>query len=130
MPAYIGITIGGSLESPTPGLAVVVSTTTITGKVRRKDLRDREELRAAGRVSFANYWSLFGSAVVNLTDRNEDPEFGSDGLQPLRTRLGVAYQDDCLDVSLTWRRDYVATGDAQRGNSFQVRFALRNLGFR
>ena len=97
---------------------------------RTEDLRDREEARVAGRVAFANYWSLFGSAVVNLTDRNEDPQFGSDGLQPLRTRLGVAYQDDCLDVSLTWRRDYVATGDAQRGNSFQVRFALRNLGFR
>ncbi len=32
MPAYIGITIGGSLESPTPGLAVVISTTTSTGK--------------------------------------------------------------------------------------------------
>ena len=32
MPAYIGITIGGSLESPTPGLAVVVSTTVSTGK--------------------------------------------------------------------------------------------------
>jgi hypothetical protein len=32
MPAYIGISIGGSLESPTPGLAVVVSTTTTTGK--------------------------------------------------------------------------------------------------
>lgn len=32
MPSYIGITIGGSLESPTPGLAVVVSTTTTTGK--------------------------------------------------------------------------------------------------
>jgi len=32
MPAYIGVTIGGSLESPTPGLAVVVSTTTTTGK--------------------------------------------------------------------------------------------------
>jgi hypothetical protein len=31
MPAYIGITIGGSLESPTPGLAVVVSTTATTG---------------------------------------------------------------------------------------------------
>ncbi|MCB2047253.1 MAG: LPS-assembly protein LptD [Novosphingobium sp.] len=95
-----------------------------------EDLQDREEVRAAGRVAFANYWSLFGSAVVNLTDRNEDPVLGSDGFQPLRTRLGVAYQDDCLDVSLTWRRDYVATGDARRGNSFQVRFALRNLGFR
>jgi len=95
-----------------------------------EDLRDREEMRVAGRVAFANYWSLFGSAVVNLTDRNEDPEFGSDGFQPLRTRLGLAYQDDCLDVSLTWRRDYAATGEARRGNSFQVRFALRNLGFR
>jgi|LauGreDrversion4_2_1035121.scaffolds.fasta_scaffold2046024_2 hypothetical protein len=32
MPAYIGITIGGSIESPTPGMAVVVSTTTTTAK--------------------------------------------------------------------------------------------------
>jgi hypothetical protein len=32
MPAYIGITLGGSLESPTPGLAVVVSTAATTGK--------------------------------------------------------------------------------------------------
>ena len=95
-----------------------------------EDLRDREEARVAGRLAFANYWSLFGSAVVNLTDRNEDPRYGSDGFQPLRTRLGVAYQDDCLDVQLIWRRDYAATGDARRGNSFQVRFALRNLGFR
>jgi LPS-assembly protein len=100
----------------------------ISGEI--EDLRDREEMRVAGRVAFANYWSMFGSAVVNLTDRNEDPQFGSDGFQPLRTRLGVAYQDDCLDLSFTWRRDYVATGDARRGNSFQVRFALRNLGFR
>jgi LPS-assembly protein len=100
----------------------------ISGEI--EDLRDREEARVAGRVAFANYWSLFGSAVVNLTDRNEDPTSGSDGFQPLRTRLGVAYQDDCLDISLTWRRDYIATGDARRGNSFQVYFALRNLGFR
>ncbi|MCB2079137.1 MAG: LPS-assembly protein LptD [Novosphingobium sp.] len=95
-----------------------------------EDLQDREELRVAGRVAFARYWSLFGSAVVNLTDRNEDPVFGSDGFQPLRTRLGAAYQDDCLEVGLTWRRDYVATGDARKGNSFQIHFALRNLGFR
>ncbi len=95
-----------------------------------EDLQDREELRAAGRVAFARYWSLFGSAVINLTDRREDPVLGSDGFQPLRSRLGIAYQDDCLEVALTWRRDYAATGDARRGNSFQVRFALRNLGFR
>jgi len=93
-----------------------------------EDLQDREEARFAGRVAFARYWSLFGSAVVNLTDRKEDPVFGSDGFQPLRTRLGVAYEDDCLEVALTWRRDYTAIGDTRRGNSFQVRFSLRNLG--
>ncbi|HVR92079.1 MAG TPA: LPS assembly protein LptD [Novosphingobium sp.] len=95
-----------------------------------EDLKDREELRVAGRVAFARYWSVFGSAVINLTDRNEDPSLTSDGFQALRTRLGVAYQDDCLEIALTWRRDYVATGDAERGNTFQIHVALRNLGFR
>ena len=95
-----------------------------------EDLRDREELRVAGRVAFARYWSLFGSGVVNLTDRREDPSLTSDGFEPLRTRVGIAYQDDCLDLSLTWRRDFVATGDAKKGNTFEVHFSFRNLGFR
>ncbi|HEX8056395.1 MAG TPA: LPS assembly protein LptD [Novosphingobium sp.] len=95
-----------------------------------EDLQDREELRVAGRVAFKKYWSLFGSAVVNLTDRQEDPTNLSDGFQPLRTRLGVAYQDDCLELSFTWRRDYVATGDARKGNTFQLYFAFRNIGVR
>ena len=95
-----------------------------------EDLKDREELRFAGRVAFKRYWSLFGSGVINLTDRAEDPTLGSDGFQPLRTRLGLAYQDDCLELAFTWRRDYVATGDARKGNTFQIHFALKNLGIR
>lgn len=95
-----------------------------------EDLQDREEVRMAGRVAFARYWSVFGSAVVNLTNRAEDPTLNSDGFAPLRTRLGVAYADDCLEMSFTWRRDYVALADARRGNSFRVNFSLRNVGFR
>lgn len=95
-----------------------------------EDLQDREELRAAARVAFAKYWSVFGSGVVNLTNFEEDPSFTSDGFEPIRTRLGVAYQDDCLEMGLTWRRDYVTAGDAQRGDTFQLYFSLRNLGFR
>ena len=95
-----------------------------------EDLQDREELRAAVRVAFANYWSVFGSGVFNLTDREEDPTLSSDGFQPIRTRLGVAYQDDCLELGATWRRDYLAAGDARRGNTFQLYFNLKNLGFR
>lgn len=95
-----------------------------------EDLRDREELRVAGRLSIASYWSLFGSAVINLTDRKEDPDpaFASDGFDPLRTRLGFAYQDDCLEMGFTWRRDYRRTGDARRGDTFQVYLSLKNLG--
>jgi LPS-assembly protein len=95
-----------------------------------EDLQDREELRAAGRFAFARYWSVFGSAVVNLTNRSEDPTLTSDGFEPLRTRLGIAYADDCLEFGFTWRRDYVAVADADRGNSFRIHFALRNLGVR
>lgn len=95
-----------------------------------EDLQDREELRVATRIAFARYWSVFGAGVFNLTDREEDPSFTSDGFQPLRTRLGVAYQDDCLELGVTWRRDYINTGDAQRGDTFQLYFSLRNLGFR
>ena len=95
-----------------------------------EDLQDREELRAAGRVAFAKYWSVFGSAVVNLTNRDEDPSFTSDGFEPLRTRLGIAYEDDCLEFGFTWRRDYIAVADADRGNSFRIYFSLKNLGLR
>jgi len=95
-----------------------------------EDLRDREELRLAGRVAFAKYWSLFGSGVLNLTPRSADPTNASSGFNLLRHRLGVAYTDDCLDLGFTWRRDYVTTGDAQKGNSFQLTLSLRNLGGR
>ena len=95
-----------------------------------EDLQDREEARVAARVSFANYWSVFGSGVFNLTDSEEDPTFTSDGFEPIRTRLGAAYSDECLELGLTWRRDYITAGDARRGNTFQVYFALRGLGFR
>ena len=95
-----------------------------------EDLQDREEARIAARVAFANYWSVFGSGVFNLTDAEEDPTLASDGFQAIRTRLGVAYADECLELGLTWRRDYVTTGDSRRGNTFQVYFALRNFGFR
>ncbi len=96
-----------------------------------EDLRDREEVRLAGRVGFARYWSIFGSGVIDLTSTNEDPTLiGADGFQPVRTRLGIAYQDDCIQLDFTWRRDFIATGDAQRGNTYEIHFALRNLGFR
>ena len=85
-----------------------------------EDLQDREELRFAARTRFARYWSVFGSGNINLTDAEEDPTLTSDGFQPIRTRLGFAYDDDCLEMGLTWRRDYVTAGDARRGQHVSV----------
>ena len=93
-----------------------------------EDLQDREELRLAGRVQFARFWSAFGSTVIDLTDRNEDPLSLSDGFDPIRHRIGVQYEDDCIRLGATWRRDYQDTGDARSGNSFLLTLALTNLG--
>jgi LPS-assembly protein len=93
-----------------------------------EDLRDREEVRLGGRLQFARYWSIFGATTIDLTGRNEDPLTLSDGFQPIRHRLGILYDDDCIQLGLTWRREYQAIGDAKRGNSFMLRLALKNLG--
>ena len=93
-----------------------------------EDLRDREEVRIGGRYQIDKYWSVFGSAIIDLTDRREDPISVADGYEPVRHRLGVAYDDGCLSMGVTWRYDYEDTGDAQRGSTFLFRLALRNLG--
>jgi len=93
-----------------------------------EDLRDREEIRLGGRWRFARYWSVFGSAVIDLTNEDEDPASNADGYEPVRHRLGFAYDDDCIEIGVTWRRDYDASGDFRRGNTFLFRVALKNLG--
>jgi LPS-assembly protein len=93
-----------------------------------EDLNDREEVRVGGRVSFARYWSIFGSAVIDLTDRAEDPLSQAQGFDPVRHRIGILYDDDCFEIGVTWRRDYETTGDVERGDTFLIRVALRNLG--
>lgn len=93
-----------------------------------EDLQDREEVRLGGRVKLARFWSVSGSVLIDLTDRQEDATSQSDGFDPVRHRLGITYEDDCLRLGLTWRRDYETTGDARRGNSFILSLAFMNLG--
>ncbi|GAA0471892.1 LPS assembly protein LptD [Parasphingorhabdus litoris] len=93
-----------------------------------EDLSDREEVRVGGRYQIDQYWSVFGSAIIDLTDSREDPTSSADGFEPVRHRIGVAYDDGCLSLGVTWRYDYEDTGDDQRGSTFLFRLALRNLG--
>ncbi|UZK66548.1 LPS-assembly protein LptD [Sphingomonas sp. M1-B02] len=93
-----------------------------------EDLQDREEARAGARVQIAPFWSMSGAILLDLTNRDEDLLSQADGFEPVRHRLGVTYEDDCLRLGLTWRRDYETTGDARRGNSFLLSLAFKNLG--
>ena len=93
-----------------------------------EDLRDKEELRLAGRIKFQRYWSIFGATVLDLTDTSEDPLSLADGFEPVRHRLGISYEDECLELGLTWRRDYERIGAFRKGSTFGFHLALKGLG--
>jgi LPS-assembly protein len=93
-----------------------------------EDLRDKEELRVAGRVKFLDYWSLFAATVFDLTGEREDPLNGSDGFKPVRLRVGVNYEDDCLDLGVSWKRDYERIGDFRKGSTLSFNISLKGLG--
>jgi LPS-assembly protein len=92
-----------------------------------EDLRDVEELRLAGRVLFSRYWSIFGATVIDLTDAAEDPLSVADGYQPVRHRIGIQYEDDCLQLGVTWRRDYERIGSFRTGSTFAIHLALKGI---
>ncbi|HXG80422.1 MAG TPA: LPS assembly protein LptD [Sphingomicrobium sp.] len=93
-----------------------------------EDLRDKEELRLAGRWQFHPYWSVFGSTVLDLTGKDEDPLSLADGYEPVRHRLGVTYEDECLVLGVAWKRDYERVGEFKSGSTFSVNFSLKGIG--
>ena len=92
-----------------------------------EDLRDKEELRLAGRWKFHRFWSVFGATVLDLTDSEEDPLSLADGANPVRHRLALDYEDDCLAFGISWRRDYERFGDRAEGSTFSFRLSLKGL---
>ena len=93
-----------------------------------EDLRDKEELRLAGRWQFHRFWAVYGSTVLDLSDEEEDPLSFADGFEPVRHRLGVAYEDDCLELGVAWKRDYERIGEFRKGSTFSINFGLKGIG--
>ena len=93
-----------------------------------EDLRDKEELRAAARIKFARHWSIFGATVLDLTDHAEDPLSAADGFEPVRHRLSLDYEDDCIALGVAWRRDYERVGGFREGSTFSFHVSFKGLG--
>ncbi len=92
-----------------------------------EDLRDKEEVRLAGRWKFHRFWSVFGATVLDLTDSDEDPLSLADGVNSVRHRLSLDYEDDCLSLGVSWRRDFERLGDRAEGSTFSFRLSLKGL---
>ena len=44
------------------------------------------------------------------------------------TASASQYEDECLELGLTWRRDYEHIGDFRKGSTFALHLALKGLG--
>ena len=89
----------------------------------------RGNARWPARVAFARYWSVFGSAVVNLTDRNEDPTLDCRRVRAAAHPAGHRLCGRLPRIRLDLAARLHPAGDAQSGSSFRIYFNLRNLGF-
>jgi LPS-assembly protein len=96
-----------------------------------EDLRDHQEVRLGGRVAFLKRWSLYGSTTIDLTGPSEDPTdplANPNDFDPVQSRIGVDYTDDCFEFSINWHREYNAFGDGRRGSTVELQLAFKNLG--
>lgn len=82
------------------------------------DLEDREEVRASARFRIKNNWSLAGSLTRDLTG----------GDKPVSHGVELLYMDDCLEVSLGWRKSFTSDRDIVPGSSITFRIRLKQLG--
>ncbi len=96
--------------------------------VTLEDLEDRQELRLAGRIAFARFWTLFGNGIIDLTTKADNPLASGNGFRGIRHRFGLEYEDECFRIGLGWRRDYVGDRDFRPGNAFQINIAFKTLG--
>ena len=93
-----------------------------------EDLVDFQELRVGARAALSRFWSVYGSVILDLTTKSQEPTTTANGYQPIRHRLGVQYEDECFRFGLTWRRDYISYLDFRAGDSYIFTIAFKNLG--
>ncbi len=118
----IDVSVGTAQTYLTVGYANVNRNITL------EDLTDLQEVRAGARVAFSRFWSAFGSVIIDLTTKQQEPTSTTDGFAPVRHRIGVQYEDSCFRFGVTWRRDYITDRDFRAGSSYIFTIAFKNLG--
>lgn len=91
------------------------------------DFPNYQDVALAMRLRFAKYWTATGGTVINLRQSGDEPLTFEDGFQPVRRRFGLSYDDECISIGVSWKREYDPTGNAS-GDNFKLRFSIKTLG--
>jgi LPS-assembly protein len=78
------------------------------------DANSREEINGQATIGITDYWLLYAAARRDLETS-----------QMLYSEYGVGYEDECLGVSLAYRRQYVRDRDIPPSTSVLLRFNLK-----
>jgi len=73
----------------------------------------REEVNGQATVGIFDYWVLFAAARRDLANS-----------QMLDDEFGIGYDDECLKISLSYRRQYTRDRDIAPSTSILLRFKL------
>lgn len=106
---------------------IVFGYSQLNRNIELEDLEDRSELRLGARIAFAQFWSAFGSAIVDVTPNGTGSDPLSDGWRPIRHRAGIEYEDECFRIGVAWRKDYVGDRDFQAGNTYMLTLSFKSL---
>ncbi|MEE8295247.1 MAG: LPS assembly protein LptD, partial [Sphingomonadales bacterium] len=81
-------------------------------------LENREEIRIYGQYSFKTNWKVFGDITRNLTTTGATVFQG----------IGISYSDDCVELSVAWRKSFTTDREISPGTSILFRLRLKHLG--
>jgi LPS-assembly protein len=94
--------------------AVQISYTQLPPEVVSLGLGPREEVNAQADINFYSFWHAFGAIRRDLIAG-----------QMLDTEFGLGYEDDCLGVSVAYRRRFTAVQDIPPSTAVVLRFSLK-----
>jgi len=77
-------------------------------------VNSREEVNGQGTLGLWDYWVLYAEARRDLA-----------ASQMIDSEVGFGYEDECLGVSLSWRRSYTRDRDVPPSSSVLLRFNLK-----
>ncbi|WP_051630221.1 LPS-assembly protein LptD [Afifella pfennigii] len=86
-------------------------------KVPLLGLAEQEEVSAVAQVAVTNYWSALGGIVFDIDQKAR-----------VRHALGLAYDDECFNLSALYSETRDAYTDLVSNRQFFVRINLRTLG--